>query len=184
MLEGIALKADPDYSIVQECFPYLSRRLLTDSSDHSRLLLRQMLYSDQGRLDVRRLQRFAAGFKKYSTQPAAQADEPPQPVAGAAGAGGRRPAAASQPPSPAPAYAFGMSEDPSTSYARDPGALRSSRVRRRRRLLGQSQMDPSVKDALKIVFSRQGTYVQELLVEELVAAIDALSREAVSELVR
>ena len=32
--EGIALRVDPSYSIVAECFPYLARRLLTD--DHPR----------------------------------------------------------------------------------------------------------------------------------------------------
>ena len=31
-IEGIALKVDPDYGIVQECMPYLSRRLLTDNN--------------------------------------------------------------------------------------------------------------------------------------------------------
>jgi predicted unusual protein kinase regulating ubiquinone biosynthesis (AarF/ABC1/UbiB family) len=29
--EGIALRVDPSYSIVQECFPYLARRLLQDN---------------------------------------------------------------------------------------------------------------------------------------------------------
>lgn len=28
-----------------------------------------MLYTDQGRLDVRRLQRLASGFKNYTTEP-------------------------------------------------------------------------------------------------------------------
>ncbi len=31
-IEGIALKVDPNYGIVQECMPYLSRRLLTDNN--------------------------------------------------------------------------------------------------------------------------------------------------------
>lgn len=36
----------------------------------------------------------------------------------------------------------------------------------------------------QVIFSTRGSYVQELLVDELVAATDALSREAVSELLR
>ena len=44
VIEGIALRADPSYSIVQECFPYLSRRLLTDDSPRVRGALQQMLY--------------------------------------------------------------------------------------------------------------------------------------------
>lgn len=30
VLEGIGLDIDPDYSIVNACYPYLSKRLLTD----------------------------------------------------------------------------------------------------------------------------------------------------------
>lgn len=68
VLEGIALKADPDYSIVGECFPYLSRRLLSDNSEHSRTLLRKLLYTEQGRLDMRRVQKLAEGFGAYSIE--------------------------------------------------------------------------------------------------------------------
>ena len=32
VLEGIALINDPDYSILQECLPYISQRVLTDNS--------------------------------------------------------------------------------------------------------------------------------------------------------
>jgi len=45
-------------------------------------------------------------------------------------------------------------------------------------------LSPAAKDALLAVFSRKGSYVQELLVEELVAAVDALSREALSDTLR
>jgi hypothetical protein len=38
-------------------------------------------------------------------------------------------------------------------------------------------------EALKVVFSPQGSYAQELVVEEMVAAVDALSKEALGELV-
>jgi aarF domain-containing kinase len=30
VLEGIGLEVDPDYTIVDECYPYISKRLLTD----------------------------------------------------------------------------------------------------------------------------------------------------------
>lgn len=44
VIEGIALRVDPNYSIVQECFPYLARRLLTDDHPRTRAALRQLLY--------------------------------------------------------------------------------------------------------------------------------------------
>jgi aarF domain-containing kinase len=42
-LEGIGLSVDEDYSIVQECYPYLARRLFTDRSPRAKRALRAML---------------------------------------------------------------------------------------------------------------------------------------------
>ena len=47
-LEGIGLLIDEDYSILQECYPYLARRLLTDNSPRAKNALRSMLYGPQG----------------------------------------------------------------------------------------------------------------------------------------
>lgn len=45
VIEGIALRVDPQYSIVQECFPYIARRLLTDNHPRTRAALQQLLYA-------------------------------------------------------------------------------------------------------------------------------------------
>jgi len=45
-LEGIGLSVDEDYAIVQECYPYLARRLFTDRSPRSKAALRAMLGLD------------------------------------------------------------------------------------------------------------------------------------------
>ena len=45
VIEGIALRVDPGYSIVQECFPYIARRLLTDNHPRTRAALQQLLYA-------------------------------------------------------------------------------------------------------------------------------------------
>ena len=42
-LEGIGLSIDEDYAIVQECYPYLARRLFTDKSPRAKAALRAML---------------------------------------------------------------------------------------------------------------------------------------------
>eukprot|EP00538_Stauroneis_constricta_P000412 CAMPEP_0119563014 /NCGR_PEP_ID=MMETSP1352-20130426/22222_1 /TAXON_ID=265584 /ORGANISM="Stauroneis constricta, Strain CCMP1120" /LENGTH=973 /DNA_ID=CAMNT_0007611537 /DNA_START=26 /DNA_END=2944 /DNA_ORIENTATION=- len=42
-LEGIGLSIDENYAIVQECYPYLSRRLFTDRSPRAKRALRAML---------------------------------------------------------------------------------------------------------------------------------------------
>jgi aarF domain-containing kinase len=49
VIEGIALRVDPGYSIVQECFPYIARRLLTDNHPRTRSALRQLLYAVRAR---------------------------------------------------------------------------------------------------------------------------------------
>jgi predicted unusual protein kinase regulating ubiquinone biosynthesis (AarF/ABC1/UbiB family) len=42
-LEGIGLSIDENYAIVQECYPYLARRLFTDRSPRAKRALRAML---------------------------------------------------------------------------------------------------------------------------------------------
>merc|ERR1719410_1545862 len=42
-LEGIGLSIDENYSIVQECYPYLARRLFTDRSPRAKSALKTML---------------------------------------------------------------------------------------------------------------------------------------------
>merc|ERR1711966_439568 len=42
-LAGIGLSVDEDYAIVQECYPYLARRLFTDRSPRAKRALRAML---------------------------------------------------------------------------------------------------------------------------------------------
>merc|ERR1719281_904534 len=44
VLEGIALVGNPDFAIVDEAYPYISNRLLTDESPRLRDALRYMVY--------------------------------------------------------------------------------------------------------------------------------------------
>ncbi|CAI5484720.1 unnamed protein product [Closterium sp. Yama58-4] len=53
-LEGIGLDRDPSYSTLQECYPYIAKRLLTDDSPRARAVLRDFLYGSGDRLDVAR----------------------------------------------------------------------------------------------------------------------------------
>mmetsp|Transcript_32240 Transcript_32240/g.80286 ORF Transcript_32240/g.80286 Transcript_32240/m.80286 type:complete len:790 (+) Transcript_32240:471-2840(+) len=45
VLEGIGLQNDPDYSIVDQCLPYITQRLVTDNSPRSRAALRSFVSS-------------------------------------------------------------------------------------------------------------------------------------------
>ena len=67
--QGIALQCDPDYSIVKECLPYLSRRLLVDSDDpRAREALRGLLYAGGDRISLERLELILKGASNYSVQ--------------------------------------------------------------------------------------------------------------------
>eukprot|EP00913_Durusdinium_trenchii_P032361 g30301.t1 len=55
VLEGIALVGDPDFAIIDEAYPYLSKQLLTNPSDRLRSSLRYMVYGKEGVFDADRL---------------------------------------------------------------------------------------------------------------------------------
>lgn len=68
ILEGIGLSTDPDYSIAQECYPYVARRLLTDRSPRARDALESLVYGPDGgrRLDTKRVRQLSDAFLKYA----------------------------------------------------------------------------------------------------------------------
>ncbi|KAJ9524782.1 hypothetical protein QJQ45_024403 [Haematococcus lacustris] len=154
VIEGIALKVDPNYAIVQECMPYMSRRLLSDNNPRMRAALRQLLYGTGSRLDVARLSRMVSSFSTFTTAGAGA-----QPAAGLLGDGSAQ------------------------AQAAEHGSVLGSLLHG-----GPEEQGPvlndALKDMLKLVFSKDGNYAQEILVEEAVAAVDALSREAIGEALR
>ena len=72
-LEGIGLSADPDYAILQECFPYLAKRLLSDDSPRARGALRTLLYGQGEELNLDQLQKVTQGLESYTTSTASVA---------------------------------------------------------------------------------------------------------------
>jgi hypothetical protein len=66
-LEGVSLQADPSYSIIKSCFPYIAKRLVGDDDPRARKALRDLLYGASEALDVDRLSDLAEGFSSYTT---------------------------------------------------------------------------------------------------------------------
>ena len=134
VIEGIALGVDPSYSITMECFPYISRRILTDNDPRMHQILKGVLYGNKKHLDIDRIERVTKALKEFTvsglpgSQPAAHGSQPAAPDA-------NRPV-----------------------------------------------INATIREALEMLFSPKGSYIQDLLVEEMVAATDALSREALSRL--
>ncbi|EJK66355.1 hypothetical protein THAOC_12731 [Thalassiosira oceanica] len=66
-LEGIGLASDSSYSILQECYPYLAKRLISDDSPRARGALRMLLYGKGEDLDLTKVQELTSGFQSYTS---------------------------------------------------------------------------------------------------------------------
>ena len=70
-LEGIGLSIDENYAIIQECYPYLARRLFTDDSPRARVALTAMLYGPNAEnadgLDLDKFSEMVDGFSSYTS---------------------------------------------------------------------------------------------------------------------
>jgi len=72
VLEGIGLQNDPKYSIVNECLPYVSKRLLTDQNERTGGALSTFIFgptkNDNDRIiDYKRVEQLINGFGSYTT---------------------------------------------------------------------------------------------------------------------
>ena len=66
-LEGIGLSINEDYSILQECYPYLAKRLFADTSPRAKESLRAMLFSQTSSVSPGKLLEMAQGFNSYTS---------------------------------------------------------------------------------------------------------------------
>ena len=69
-LEGIGLSINKDYSILQECYPYLASRLLKDSSPRAKSALRAMLFgasSSGSTINAEKLIEMSRNFESFES---------------------------------------------------------------------------------------------------------------------
>lgn len=71
-LDGIGLSNDPNYSVVQECLPYISQRLLTDPSPRAATALETYVYgedrnSPDRQLSAKKVEYLADGYTAYTS---------------------------------------------------------------------------------------------------------------------
>ncbi|PSC69658.1 putative aarF domain-containing kinase chloroplastic [Micractinium conductrix] len=160
VIEGIALQADPDYSIVKECFPYLSRRLLTDDDPRARAALRQLLFAGGDQISLDRLERLVQGLSNFTVEGLGSGDAPALGVIGSASGAGAR--------------ARG-----SSSGSNGASVQRQAQAQQRPQA---PLLDSTAKEVLAAVFSVRPTYVQELLVGQAVGTVDAAGRQLAAAL--
>lgn len=71
VLEGIGLSNDPKYSIINECLPYVSKRLLTDNDKMGPALSTFIFGPDKSNadriVDYKRVKQLVEGFGEYTT---------------------------------------------------------------------------------------------------------------------
>jgi len=142
-LEGVGLQSNAGFSIGQETFPYVARRLLTDDSLRIRSALQDYLYRGRQRIAVKRIDDLVTAFGSFTNL--MKGDR-----AVAAEDGGA--------PKPFEAKADGVEAG--------------------------GRLDAASRDIAGVLFSPDGNYLQEILINEGVAAVDALSRAAVVQLIR
>jgi predicted unusual protein kinase regulating ubiquinone biosynthesis (AarF/ABC1/UbiB family) len=65
-LEGLGLSTDENYAIVDQCFPYIARRLLSDDSPRMRKALKSFIYGGSDRLRVSRVRSISSGFSQFT----------------------------------------------------------------------------------------------------------------------
>ena len=184
MLEGIALVGNPQFAIVDEACPYISKRLLTDESPRLRAALRYMVYGKTGTFDSERmidmltaLEKFVS-VKDYGDGTAFKVDGVRGETAlGEAGAlrgtrtlvptAGANDGAA---PGGPPRDELGDAADRSRLSASAAAASNSEATA------------AQAREALAFFFGGDGAVFRQFLLDEVVAAADALSREAANEL--
>ncbi|KAL3506345.1 hypothetical protein ACH5RR_031727 [Cinchona calisaya] len=67
VLEGIALVGNPDFAIVDEAYPYIAQRLLTDESPRLRNALRYTIYGKSGVFNADRFIDVMQAFENFIT---------------------------------------------------------------------------------------------------------------------
>mmetsp|Transcript_61177 Transcript_61177/g.161846 ORF Transcript_61177/g.161846 Transcript_61177/m.161846 type:complete len:426 (+) Transcript_61177:996-2273(+) len=194
VLEGIALVGNPQFAIVDEAYPYISKRLLTDDSPRLKAALRYMVYGKTGQFDVDRmidmlqaLEKFVA-IKDTGDGTAFKVDGVRGSTdLGSAGnlRGTRTVQSEAGALDAARAEGGGDSSSGFDAGVVSPEALLGD-ASDINRLSPQGQADEQARkarEALRFFFSDEGDAFRGFLLDEVVSAADALSREAVNELV-
>merc|ERR1712032_414328 len=65
VLEGIALVGNPDFAIIDEAYPYIARRLMTDDSPRLRSALRYMVYGREDSFDAENVIDLLQALEKF-----------------------------------------------------------------------------------------------------------------------
>ena len=158
-IEGLGLGLDPSYSIVNQCFPFLARRLLTDDSPRVRAALKSFLYGSEQQLKVERVNDMIEGYRNFTNS----FDEMAATVGGAP-----LPSSFSSALTPLPNTREGLLTLASSAAGAGGGSGGGK---------AYLEFDKPTMEVLQILFDKDGNFVQELVTDELVRMADAAIKE-------
>ena len=165
VLEGIALVGNPSFAIIDEAYPYIARRLMTDDNPRLKAALRYMVYGREGIFNAEQLIDLLQALEKCT----AVRDDGDGSAFKVDGVRGSKNVGA--------AGDFQGSQQLSTEpLSENEIALKANLGE------GQSEQDKrTVREALKFFFSSEGNVFREFILEEVVSFVDASGREASQE---
>lgn len=174
VLEGIALVGNPNFAIIDEAYPYIARRLMTDDSPRLKKALRYMVYGREGEFDAEKVIDLIQALEKFK----AVRDEGDGSAFKVDGVRGTRDVGS--------AGDFSGSQKVDTSD-RDTdvggGKFRLSNNNIQEVPSQKEEDQTTVREGLRFLFSQEGRVFREFMLEEIVTVVDASSRGAVRELV-
>jgi len=188
VLEGIALVGNPEFAIIDEAYPYIARRLMTDDSPRLKNALRYMVYGRGGSFDAEKLIDLLQALEKF-TAVRDEGDGSAFKVDGVRGtkdlgvAGdfvGSQKVDISDRDTDVGDGKFRISSANGASSSAITRVERSGLT-----TTSQTEQDEqTVREALRFFFSPEGKVFRDFMLEEIVTVVDASSREAVQEIVR
>lgn len=156
VLEGIALVGNPEFAIVDEAYPFISKRLLTDPSPRGRAAFKYMVYGKSKTLDIERLIDILQALEKFIAV-REFGDGSSFKVAGVRGN----------------TYVGKAGDSVGTKALIDESVSQSSPTDP---TSGFSQ--DSLREALKFFFSDEGDLLRGFVIDEIANGFDAFSRES------
>jgi aarF domain-containing kinase len=186
VLEGIALVGNPSFAIIDEAYPYIARRLMTDRSDRLRAILRYMVYGRDGVFDAENLIDLLQALEKFSSI-RNEGDGSAFKVDGIRGEKkigsggdfvGSQKVDASERDTDIDGGRFRVNAPAGKPVANvaggggDNGAIEPANDER------------TTREALRFFFSPEGEVFREFMLEEVVTVVDASGRGAIQELTR
>ena len=169
VLEGIALVGNPEFALIDEAYPFISKRLLTSQHPRLQAAFRYMIYGKSNSLDIDRLIDLLQAFEKF-VQVKDYGDGSAYKKEGVRGgmfvgkAGSAKGTRSLQ-----------LSASSQQQQQQQPQPQAQAQA--------QTQADGLAREALKFFFSPEGLLFRNMVLDETCTAIDGLSRDAVRELV-